>query len=494
MTWLRLSLANLTLSPVTSAVNVILMALGTASIVLVLLAATQLSETLTRDARGIDLVLGAQGSPVQLVLSSVYHADIPPGNIPLAEAERWAEDARVRVAIPLSLGDSFFGFRIVGTTPSYAEIYAAELSEGTFWQQPMQAVIGSAVATTTNLRSGAQFAGVHGLGDSGHSHEATPYTVTGVLQPTGTVLDRLILTSLDSVWDLHSHDDQTPRDEGLRSAVSAEAEREPGDAPTDQRGDNTQDHEHDHDHADDQDHSYDHAHEHSDDGANDDHDHEHHQGDDDAAPGHHNGDGNKDDQEQGDEHAHDHADHDHAKREITAMLIRYQSPLAAMTLPRDVNADGTLQAAAPAMEISRILRLVGVGVDGLRAFSAILILTAALSVFAALYSSLRARRSDLAMLRCLGATRWELLICLLLEGLLLSAMGIALGFAVGHGAIEMLGNWLEATRGVSLTGWTWIAAETYLLFGLLCVSIIAAAIPAYQAYRTDVARTLAEDR
>ena len=128
----------------------------------------------------------------------------------------------------------------------------------------------------------------------------------------------------------------------------------------------------------------------------------------------------------------------------------------------------------------------------MRAFAWVLILTAALSVFAALYGSLRARRGDLAMLRCLGAARWELLWVLLLEGLLLTVFGVTLGFLVGHGAMELLGAWLEETRGVAFTGWIWLPAQTRLLIGLSAVGIIAAAIPAVQAYRTDVARTLSE--
>ena len=163
-----------------------------------------------------------------------------------------------------------------------------------------------------------------------------------------------------------------------------------------------------------------------------------------------------------------------------------------MTLPREVNAGGSLQAASPAVEISRILQLVGIGFDGLRAFSWVLILTAALSVFAALYGSLRARQGDLAMLRCLGATRWELLSALILEGMLLSAFGVVLGFLAGHGSMELLAGWLESERGVALTGWTWTPAETLLLLGLFAVGAVAAALPAVQAYRTDVAATLAE--
>ncbi|MEM8769548.1 MAG: ABC transporter permease [Pseudomonadota bacterium] len=408
MMWLRLALANLGLSPLTSAVNVALMGLGTASIVLLLLAGTQLAATLSRDARGIDLVLGANGSPVQLVLAAVYHADIPPGNIRQADAERWAQDPRVQTAIPLALGDSFQGFRIVGTSSAYPDLYGATPAEGRFWLNPMEATIGSAVAASVGLTLGDRFAGAHGLVESGQSHESSPYRVVGVLEATGTVVDRLILTSLESVWALHDNHNHL--------------------AHSDAR----------------------------------------------ARPPH---------GEQRDQHAGD---------DITAMLIRYRSPLAAATLPREVNASGSLQGASPAMEISRVLQLVGVGLDGLKAFSWVLIATAALSVFAALYGSLRARRGDLAMLRCLGASRWELLWVLLLEGLLLSVFGVTLGFLIGHSAMEVLGGWLEATRGVALTGWVWLPAETLLLVSLFTVGIFAAAIPAVQAYRTDVARTLAE--
>ncbi len=84
MTWLRLAFANLRAAPLTSFINVLLFALGTASIVLLLLIGDQFARSVSRDARGIDLVLGAKGSPVQLILSSVYHADVPTGNIPKA--------------------------------------------------------------------------------------------------------------------------------------------------------------------------------------------------------------------------------------------------------------------------------------------------------------------------------------------------------------------------------------------------------------------------
>jgi putative ABC transport system permease protein len=422
MTWARLAIANLGLSPLTSTVNVVLMGLGTASIVILLLAGEQLASTMARDARGIDLVLGAKGSPVQLVLAAVYHADIPPGNIHQAAANRWAADSRVAAAVPISLGDSYRGARIVGTTPDFLQLYSAELTNGRLWNTPLEAVVGAAAAGTTGLAVRSRFAGAHGIAEGGADHQSDPYEVVGVLAPTGTVVDRLILTSLESVWALH-----------------------------------------DTHHGEEQDVAH-----------NDHHD----------TPG----------ERSDDEHHHaDEVPSEHG-REITAMLIQYQSPLAAMTLPRQINADGAIQAASPAMEISRLLQLVSIGLEGLSAFSWALVLTAALSVFAALYGSLRARRGELAILRCLGATRWELLWILLLEGLLLTLLGVTLGFVAGHGVLELLGTWLEQTRGVTLTGWTWISSETTLLLGLFGVGIIAAAIPAVQAYRTDVAKTLAAGR
>ncbi|MEL6200511.1 MAG: FtsX-like permease family protein [Pseudomonadota bacterium] len=452
MSWLRLAIANLNVSRLTSIVNILLMALGTASIVALLLFGAQFSDTMSRDAKGIDLVIGAKGSPLQLVLATVYHADAPTGNIPLEAATRWGEDRRVAEAIPLALGDSFRGYRIVGTTPEYANIYDASMSAGDWWDAPLEAVIGSAAAATSGLSVGASFESAHGLGEGGHEHEMEPYRVVGVLEPTGSVLDRLILTSVESVWLLH-------------------------------------DEEHGHDDHGEEEHEG--AHEH-DEGDHDEHEHHHeeHEGPDEHDE--HDHDEHEHDHEEHDHEEHDHEEHDHEDREITAMLIQYRSPTAAITFPRQVNADSALVAAAPAIEVTRVLRLVGAGLDGLRTFAWLLIVSAGLSIFAALYGSLRARRGDIAMLRCLGATRVEVLIALLLEGLLLTVMGILIGFLTAHFAVEFMGQWLAATRGVTITGFTWLAVEWGVIGGLLAVGVLASVIPALQAYRTDVAKTLSE--
>lgn len=471
----RLSLAYLRARPLDAALNVLLLALGVGTITMLLLVQMQLKERLGRDARGIDLVVGAKGSPMQLILSSVYHLDVPTGNIPLEEAERLQRNPAVRASIPLALGDSHRGFRIVGTTPDYIAHYDAVLATGRLWQRPMEAVLGAEAARETGLTVSDQFVGAHGLVAGGMAHDDDPLTVVGVLAPSGTVLDRLILTGVETVWQVHEH--HAPR-------------REP--AATDTPADNDA-------HA----HGDGHAHAvseedaaasgaHDEDAAHDDeHGHDHDQ----AVPAH--------DKPGEEAHAHEEP-HGAAEgeprtaetaqappRELTALLIAYRSPLSAALLPRQVNSQSALQAASPAFETARLLRLVGVGTDTLRAFGALLVLGATLGVFIALYNALRDRRYDLAIMRTLGATRTRLLLHVFLEAQILTWVGTLLGIALGHVATGLVGTWLEAQQGVRLTGLAWAPEETWLLGLAVALGFAAALLPAIATYRRDIATTLA---
>ncbi|MCC7697523.1 FtsX-like permease family protein [Janthinobacterium sp. EB271-G4-7A] len=382
--------------PLASSLNLLLVAIGIAMMTFILGVSSQLEEHAERDAQGIDLVVGAKGSPLQLILSSVYHADIPTGNIPDGALAALATQPLVKSAIPLALGDNFHGFRIVGSTTALLDHYGARLAQGKLFTQAMQAVFGASAARDTGATLGASFAGSHGLAAGGEVHEHAPYTVTGILAPTGTVLDRLILTPVASVWQVHETDpDEQP-------AVPA------------------------------------------------------------AAPG----------------------------RELTAVLVQYASPLAAISLPRWVNSQARLQAAQPAFEAARLFNLLGVGIDVLRAIAAGVLLVAALSLFVALYGALEERKTDLAILRTLGASPAKLLRLLLAQGLLLSLTGAALGWLLGHAAVGLLG-WLASMQDLNLQAWRIVPGEAWLPVIAVAVGLLAAAIPAARAYRTDIAATLA---
>jgi putative ABC transport system permease protein len=381
--------------------NILLLALGVATIVLLLLATTQLDQRMRRDAQGIDLVVGAKGSPMQVILSSIYHLDVPTGNIPYKQALEIARHRMVKKAIPLALGDSYKGARIVGTTPDYLVHYDAKFAAGKRWEKVLEVVIGAEVAARTGLALGAKFHGSHGLGDAGDAHEAHPYVVVGILERSGTVLDRLVICSVESVWAMHADHHDIKDIDDIANQMKEE------------------------------------------------------------------------------------------EKEYTALLIQYASPIAAAMLPRYVNNNSAMQAASPAYETARLFSIIGVGVDVLRGFALVLVFSAGLSVFIALYNALNERRYDLAVMRTLGARPITLMALLLFEGLLLALIGGVLGVALGHVLAEVLGYALKAAQQVSVTGWTWVQAEWWVLALAAGVGIVAALIPAWRAYRTDIAGTLA---
>ena len=185
-----------------SALSLMLTALGTMLAVLIILFAGHIQSKVGKTAENIDFVIGTKGSPLQLILSSIYHVDIPTGNISYGDAQRWMQHSQVKKAIPMALGDTYKGYRIVGTNRDYIALYNGRFEDGDIWDKPFQAIVGSA----TGLTIGDKFLGAHGLIGTGHNHDEHPYTVVGTLKPTGTVLDRLILTSVESVLRLHGQD------------------------------------------------------------------------------------------------------------------------------------------------------------------------------------------------------------------------------------------------------------------------------------------------
>ncbi len=183
--------------------SILLLILGITIITLSVLVNQITKNTFTKNNPNLDVVVGAKGSPLQLVLSSVHHIDIPTGNISYKNAKKIMKHPAIKFGVPISLGDNFQNYRIVGTDKKFLKLYNAELEIGSMWEKPMQSVIGSNVANFTKLKIDKFFVGSHGLIDTGDIHSEQPYKVVGILKKTGTILDNLIITSLDSVWNLH---------------------------------------------------------------------------------------------------------------------------------------------------------------------------------------------------------------------------------------------------------------------------------------------------
>lgn len=191
----------------------VLFATGVFIIAFLLLVKNQLTSHLEKNVAGINLVVGAKGSPMQLILSSIYHVDYPTGNISYSEAEQLSKHPLVASTIPMALGDNYKEYRIVGTTSDYATLYGAVLQEGAVWKDDLEVTIGAKVAEMTGLKIGDRFTGVHGFIETDHVHDKYQYMVTGILKSAGNVLDQLILTNINSVWRIHEHHAEEEEDE-----------------------------------------------------------------------------------------------------------------------------------------------------------------------------------------------------------------------------------------------------------------------------------------
>ncbi|PRY49471.1 putative ABC transport system permease protein [Arcticibacter pallidicorallinus] len=382
MSPLKISLKSLAANPLTSLLNVLLIAFGTGILTILVLASTQISDKLESNSKDIDLVVGAKGSPLQLILSSIFYIDFPTGNIPLKDANALSRHRMVKRAVPLALGDSYQGFRIVGTDTSFINLYSLQLEKGKFWDGNFDVTVGSEVAKVLNLKPGDTFHGAHGLTSGGDTHMDHAYVVAGILKQQNNVSDNLILTDIPSIWNMHApgktHD-----------AGRGHAEAEPGDT-----------HHQEHQHSDE---THGATHEHAEEGDDED-------------------------------------------REITSLLIQYHSPMAVVMFPRLVNQSTNMQAASPALETARLFSLIGVGVDTLQWFAILIMVIAAISVFVSLFNSLKERKYDIAVMRVMGASRSRIFIIVILEGVLLSLVGALIGIALGHGILQMIGSFQDSSQ------------------------------------------------
>ena len=434
MNLIRLSWKNLTFKPLSTLLSIVLFALGVGLVSLLFLLQKQVEDNFEKSLAGIDLVIGAKGSPLQLILSSMYHLDAPTGNISIEEIRPFLNPKHplIETSIPLSLGDSYRTFRVVGTSTAILDFYDVSMARGKVWSQNFEVVIGNTVAQKLNLKLGSTFSSSHGfLEDENLGHDHTDFKVVGILAASGTVLDQLILTTNQSYWLTHEHD-----------AASEET------APQEDHADHEHEHEHDHDH---------------------DHDHDHEAVS--VIPPNLL-------EEPGD-------------KEITSLLIKFKGRnFQALNMQRSINENTDLQAATPAIEINRLYSLMDTGEKALRILAFVIIFVSGLSIFISLFASLKERQYELALLRVMGGTRATLFTLIILEGLLLALLGCLFGLLLSHGGMQIFAGALEKAYGYAFSGWTFLPQEWYLVGGSLLLGLVAAILPAIKASRTDISETL----
>jgi len=423
----KIAWKNMWFKPLNTVLSVLLLTASVSIITVLILLQKQFEEQFTSSMDDIDLVLGAKGSPLQLVLSSVYQIDAPPGNINYLEAKPWMENPFVASAIPLAYGDNYKGYKIIGTTPDYISKYGGEVVQGNVFQKDFEVVVGYEIAQNLGLKVGDTFLGTHGdAEEGGEVHEDKPYTIVGITSKTGKILDNVILSNIESVWNIHDHDHSH---EGEEEHVHADGE--------------VHNHEHDHKHTSDC--------------------------------------------------VHDHSEIvSYEGKEITAVLLKFRNKMGIVTWPRMIPQNTEMQAASPAIEINRLFSLFGVGLTALQYLAYGIMLISGISIFVALYNTLKERKFEFALLRVNGATRFQLLKLVLIESLILCITGFVFGMIFGRIALYFISLSSQAEFKMAFNPYQFIWDKEGILFLItLFVGVLAALIPAIKAYYLNISKTLA---
>ncbi|MGD1946143.1 MAG: ABC transporter permease [Croceivirga sp.] len=442
--------------PLNMVLSLLLLVLSVSLVTFVLQLSEQLNGQMGKNITPVDMVVGAKGSPLQLVLSSVLHIDTPTGNIKLEEAKLIMRHPFVGSAIPVSYGDNFKGYRILGTEVNYFDSYGVKISDGRLYESTFELVAGSTVAQKLGLKLGDKVVGSHGLAAiGGEAHDDKPYTIVGILQPSGKVVDQLLICNLKSVWDAHDHGEE---DEGHED---------------EENQDNTS-HEHN-------DEEHEHNHESIEPTHDDHHDHEHDEGE------HHH-----DEEHEGQNGAGDH-NHEHdEEKEITSLLIKFKNPIGLVQLPRFINENTNMQAALPGFEVQRLMGLLGSGVKTLNGIAIAILLVSGFSIFISLLKTIRERRQELALLRTYGLGTGKLLFLVLCEGLFLAFIGFIVGWLFGRLALFMASKFIESGYGyvLQINGPNFV--ELVLLGVTLLIGVIAVFLASTSIFKLNISKVLGD--
>jgi putative ABC transport system permease protein len=429
------------------------MALGVSLVVTVLVIHQVIEYSFQRNAQGYDLVVGAKGGQLELVLNTVYYIGRPVENIPYTCFKEFLPgghyETSVEKAIPICMGDNYEGFLVIGTVPErftdlkYLDDRPYEFAQGRNFRSEnfYEAVIGAQVANKTGLKVGDELKPTHGTGKGGHQHR--PFKVVGVLAQTGTPVDRAAYVNIEGFYHLEGHS---------RHVKSGDADHD------EHHGESEHDEHHD---AKPVDAAVKHD-------AHDEHD-EH--------DGH-------------DEHLAPNQPAPESVRRVTAILVCVK-PARLLSLAKLVNEAPLTQAALPVQVMTELLRgLIGNVQRLLLILAALVVVVAGIGILVSIYNSMNDRRRDIAIMRALGAQRWMVMAIILLESILLSLGGGAIGALLGHGLIGALAPSILEYTGVVVSPLQFTWPELVLIPSLVVLAAAVGYLPAAIAYRTDVAASL----
>jgi putative ABC transport system permease protein len=412
-----------------SLLTVLSMGLGVALVVAVLVVYSVVYQSFHRGGEGYDLIVGAKGGKEQLVLNTVFYLSQPIGNIPYSFYEELTEGkfaADVEVAIPVCMGHTYQGFRVVGTVPEmFTELkYQGEKSyefaagENFKAENHFDAVVGSIAAAKAGLQVGDKFQAVHGSGEGGTVHKES-FRVVGVLAPTSTPVDRAIYVNMEGFQDIHGAEDEAAHEKHEKQKPQGLAAKSG------------------------------------------------------KAKKHHVED----------------AEHKQITAIIVCIrqVPPGRVDVVAKWINDGKDAQAVMPGRVIAELFENV---VGKLQWILLGMAVLTVIEAGIGIMVSIYNSMSDRRHEIAVMRALGASRLIVMVIILMESILLSLMGGAAGLLLGHGMTWICSPWITDWTGVVVDLLQFQTIELILIPGLVVLASAVGYLPALAAYRTDVARSL----
>jgi len=407
---LRLAVASLFARALTVGMTILAIALSVALFLGVEKVRTGAKASFADTISGTDLIVGARSGSVQLLLYSVFRIGNATNNVTWESYQDIAARPDVDWIVPISLGDSHRQFRVMGTTAAFFEHYkyrqgrALAFADGLIMGDLFDTVIGADVAATLGYSIDDPIVVAHGLA-SFTEHKDQPFRVSGILEKTGTPVDRTVIVSMEAIEAIHVDwqsgaqipVQSTPADEIRKMTLTPKA--------------------------------------------------------------------------------------------VTAALIGVESPLQTFALQRAINEypQEPLLAVLPGVALQELWGIVGIAETALLVVSAMVVVTALIGMMATIFSSLNERRREMAIFRAMGARPATILGMLVLEAIVMAAIGALLGVILLYIGLIVAQPLVDQAFGLWLPIDAPSLREVWVVVGVVCAGAIVSLVPAARAYKLSVA-------
>jgi putative ABC transport system permease protein len=384
---------------------------------------SQVKTSFTRTVSGVDLIVGAPSGQLNLLLSSVFNIGTPTKGIEFKSIAALQSNKQVSWLIPLSLGDTHRGFRVVGTTNSffdhfkYGDMQSLEMSEGTAFTQPLSTVVGADIAKSLGYKVEDEIIISHGLGNvSFNNHDAHPFTISGILKKTGTPVDKAVYVTLQGLEEAHTGPKHSPT--SMLGRKSADKENE---------------HEHD---------------------------------------------------EHTEEHAAYNSEA-FTPESVSVVMLGLKHRVTALQLQYQINQSKQepLMAILPGMALAELWQIMGNIESLLLGLSGLIVICALIGLATMLLATMRERYQEIAVLRTIGAGPFTLLLLIQIEAMLLTIVSAALSLGFVAGLMSALKPWLSSAYGLFLSGPLFSQSSVVIILLILGCTYLVSLFPAVAAYR-----------